>query len=272
MRCENCGVPLEEGSFQCSVCGEILKSSGKKSRTDFGMKDLAEDKFNRVSEVDPIDTMFSKKRFLYPSIVWIVLCFLLAMGFTVAAVYDSSPEFMYAAFIVGTLAFFPLLFLITGRVLQLAVYTRKGLTVVFLGLVLVAVFYLISLGIQRSNMTINATGAMDLLKDPFFGKIAVTIVVCITILAALVPITRLIAGGLKGNSFLNHYKAESERMTGENRYDNDSRIRMRELEQQYELELKKLQIEEQRLQLENKLKRDQLEYKNKSQISDEGEN
>jgi len=247
MFCQRCGVPLEEGSEQCSVCGEhVVKSRIVRTKQENTETSLPSDPHNE----DPLGFLFSNDTLVKPAVIWMAICLLLALGFIGVAFVQYSVEAMYAAFVCGGLSLLPILLVILGRTIQVAITIRRALTLSFIAAVILAGIYLLAQGIRESNVKIDATGAIDLARNENFTKTLVTFIICVAVLAGLVPLIRLLMRGTDQIGKVSHYKAESHRTIAQQGSENETTIKLRQLENERDIALRKLEIEQQKVQIE----------------------
>ncbi len=249
MKCHRCGLPVEPGDRQCSVCGEIL-TSNREGSTAFSSSSIASGE-----QSHPGENVRSMRMTITPAmqkfgVIWMVACAVFALGCILLAFAEFSTEAMWAAFISAALVSVPILFVVLGRTVEVAYYFRKELTV-FVGIGgAVLCFYLLARAIQKSNVRVETAGMQEMVTNENFTKTLITAIICITIIGALLPIGKMILKGAAMNIGAGRYKTDSSQQQHIRASENINTLELRKLELTHEIEIRKLELEKERIRIE----------------------
>jgi hypothetical protein len=255
---------ISADATQCEYCGEIIgRRNSKTPQPGPNEGPTAEDKVAE-SLLNAMPSPFT----MSPGARWWMMACLVCSAVSVAFAFQSYSEmYIIAAFAFAAAIFLPFVLIIFGHLFAMALVARREVTYVALALIALAGLGAIGWGISKSHMAFNFSTLADLFRNENFGRVLITLIICIAAIAALVPLSRGTARYLGSSRDVSGFKAETQRELGLKFNDNETNIKLKTLEMQRELELKKLEIEEQRLQVQ--AKQVELEVKQRKMIADQ---
>lgn len=247
--CPRCKHILSADATQCERCGEILPA-GRAAAAASLPPDAAGDAVaaeDRLAEVIR-ESMPSPFRLTPVAKLWMGACVLCAL--VSGAFAFASFEQLYIIIAFGCLAmmFVPVLLVILGQMFAMALVARRELTWVTLGVLALAGLGAVGWGLSRSNMSMNFSAITDMLTNRNFALIVITLIVVTGVLAVGVPLARGAGRTMGTQTDIAGFKAETEREVSLKFNENETDLRMATLKMQQELELRKLDLEERRLE------------------------
>ncbi len=249
MKCRRCGLPVEPDDSQCGVCGEILTDTRETPAFDGSADNRYADPAFDSEAGRPLRMTITPAMQKF-GVIWMVSCALFALVCILLAFAEFSTEAMWAAFIAAALVSVPILFIVLGRTVEVAYYFRKELTV-FVGIGgAVLCFYLLARAIQKSNVRVETAGMQEMVTNENFTKTLITAIICITVIAALLPIGKMLLKGSAMNIGAGRYQADSSQQQHIRASENINTLELRKLELTHEIELRKLELEKERIRIE----------------------
>jgi len=247
MKCPRCGLPVDPEDRQCNVCGEILTAAREKVSVAAAEKATARSAKPEAEELPFLNYNPAMPKY---GIWWMIACAVFAVACIGVAFVHYSIEAMWASFISAALIFVPVLFILFGRSLQIAHSFRKELMIVVGVVGAVACFYLLAKGIEKSDIQVETSGINELATNENFTRTLVTGIVCMTILIGLIPIGKMVIRGMALGSGTDRFKTDTQREMHTRSSENTTAVELRKLELSHDLELRRLELEQERLRLE----------------------
>ena len=262
--CPRCKHILPPHSHQCDKCGEILiESDGAKSAASGDAEKAsraAREAEDRATEA-LLRAMPGPFQLHTMAKFWMALCLVCAIISAFFAFKAEEEIYILSAFFFIGLTFLPVLIIIFGHVFGMALVARRELTYVAFGLMGLAGLIAIGWGISRSGMSMNFTGLTELLRDQYFVKVLITLLIMAGIVAIGVPLAKASMQKQSTRTMVKGFQAESAREMGLKFNENDSELKLRSIDLQHEVEMRRLELEEKRIQIEAR----QLELKAKAE-------
>lgn len=239
---------MDADETQCSVCGEFLTLERHSRRSSPPPWDGTEP---APPGPAPAPRLEITPGMIKLGAVWMVCCVVFAIVCIAFAFHEYSTEAMWASFVAAGLAGLPLLYIVLGRTAETAYWFRKELTV--LCGIAGALFgiYLLAKAILKANIRVETTGMQELATDQNFTKTLMTLIICITVIAALLPIARMLLKSSTSKVFTSRYDIDSKQDMHTRTSENATTVELRRLELAHEAELKRLELEKYRMQLES---------------------
>lgn len=239
---------MDADETQCSVCGEFL--TFERRRFDSPPRPDGDDPAAPGPSPAPAPRLEITPGMMKLGAVWMVCCVVFAIICIAFAFHEYSTEAMWASFIAAGLAGLPLLYIILGRTAETAYWFRKELTM--LCGIAGALFgvYLLAKAILKANIRVETAGMQELATDQNFTKTLMTMIICLTVIAALLPMAKMLLKSSTSKGFVNRYEIDSRQDMHTRTSENATAVELRRLELAHEAELKRLDLEQQRIQLE----------------------
>lgn len=236
-------MPIDLDEVQCSVCGEVLPRNTQKMETTAPppQPDAPGPAAPKL-EITP--------GMVKIAVVWMVCCVLFAIVCIALAFHEFSIEAMWASFIAAGLAGLPLLYIVLGRTVEVVYWYRKELTVMLAIAGGTFCVYLIARAIMKSNIQIETTGMQQLITNENFTKTLVTAIICITVIAVLIPAAKMLLRSSTTKAFVSRYDIETEKDKHSRASENSTAVELRRLELAHEAEMRRLEVERERIRLE----------------------
>lgn len=248
MKCPRCRMPVDSDETQCSVCGEILRTAKSNA---FSPAEPVADEIAKPGPPPVAPKLELTPQLMKFGVVWMVLCAAFSILCIAYAFYDYSIEAMWASFIAAGLAGLPLLYVILGRTVEVAYWFRKELTIVTGIAGAIFCVYLLAQAIMKSNIQVETAGMQELATNENFTKTLVTAIICLSIIAVMIPLGRMLLKSSTVKTFTSRYETDSKQDIQTRTSENLTNLELRKLELTHEVELRKLEIEREKLQMEN---------------------
>jgi hypothetical protein len=244
-------MPVDSDESQCSVCGEIIRSGRERFAKPGASQNTAEDNMPSSADLFHAPKLELTPQMMKFGIVWMVLCAAFSILCISYAFYDYSIEAMWASFIAAGLAGLPLLYVILGRTVEVAYWFRKELTIVTGIAGVIFCIYLLAQAILKSNIQVETAGMQEMATNENFTKTLITGIICITLIAVMIPVARMLLKSSTVKTFTNRYEIDSRQDMHTRSSENTTSLELRKLELAHEVELRKLELEREKLQMES---------------------
>lgn len=236
-------MPIDSDEVQCSVCGEVLPR--QKQETESSQPPLSPDSTGPAAPKLEITPGMVKI-----AVVWMVCCVLFSILCIGLAFHEFSIEAMWASFISAGLAGLPLVYIVLGRTVEAVYWYRKELTIMLAIAGGTFCVYLIARAIIKSNIHIETTGIQQMVTNENFTKTLMTAIICITVIAVLIPAAKMLLRSSTAKAFVSRYDIETEKDKHSRASENSTAVELRRLELAHEAEMRRLEVERERIQLE----------------------